>query len=50
MWEQVALNMALGVLSSMKRNPLKNPALVTVLQHIVIDACEILGVAPPTFS
>ncbi|HTS07270.1 MAG TPA: hypothetical protein VMP68_16940 [Candidatus Eisenbacteria bacterium] len=48
-WEQFILTTALGILSGLKKNPLNNPTVTMTLQHIVIDACEILGVQPPTF-
>jgi len=48
-WENFILTTALGILSGLKKNPLNNPQVKTILQHIVIDACEILGVQPPTF-
>lgn len=49
-WENFILTTVLGVLSGLKRNPLNAPQFRTVLQHIVVDACEILGVQPPAFS
>jgi hypothetical protein len=49
-WEQFVLNAAMGILAGFKKDPTKVPAFKTVLQHIVIDACELLGIAPPNFS
>lgn len=49
-WEQFILTSVMGVLSGLKKSPANVPAFRTILQHIVIDACELLSVTPPTFS
>lgn len=49
-WEQFALSTAMGVLSALKKSPANIPAFKTTLQHIVTDACELLGVQPPAFN
>lgn len=47
-WEQFILTTVMGVLAGLKKSPASIPQFKTVLQHIVIDACELLGVTPPT--
>ena len=49
-WEQFILTAVMGILSGLKKTPNNVPQFKTVLQHIVIDACELLQVNPPTFS
>lgn len=48
-FEQMAINTVLGIFASLKKNPLNNPKVTTVIQHVVVDGCEVLGVTPPTF-
>lgn len=48
-WEQFILTTVMGVLAGFKKSPASVPQFATTLQHIVTDACELLGVAPPTF-
>jgi len=47
-FEQMALNTVLGIFAGLKKNPIANPKVKTVIEHIVTDGCEILGVTPPT--
>lgn len=49
-WENFILTTVLGVLSALKKSPQNVPAFKTTLQHIVVDACALLGVAPPEFQ
>lgn len=49
-WEQFILTTVMGVLAGLKKSPAQVPALKTIIEHIVTDGCELLGVAPPTFS
>lgn len=44
-WEQMILNTTLGVLSGLRRNPLNDPKVLTVIQHIVADGQQILAAA-----
>jgi len=46
--EQLGLSVVLALLSKLKKTPADVPGFKTVLEHIVTDACEVLGVAPPT--
>lgn len=48
-WEQFILTTVMGVLAGLKKSPASVPALKSTLQHIITDACELLGVTPPTF-
>jgi hypothetical protein len=48
-WEQFILTAVMGILSGLKKTPANIPAFRTILQHIVVDSCELLGVTPPTF-
>ena len=48
-WESFILNNVLILLTGLKKSPDQVPAFKTVLQHIVVDACELLQVQPPTF-
>ena len=47
-WEQFILTTVLGVLTMLKKDPSKIPAVKTVLVHILTDLCEVLGVQAPT--
>ncbi len=49
-FEQMAINTVIGVFAGLKKNPLMSPKLKEIIQHVVTDGCELLGVAPPTFS
>ncbi len=49
-FEQMAINTVIGIFGGLKKNPLTNPKIKTLIQHVVTDGCELLGVAPPTFS
>ena len=46
-WESMILNTALGILSGLKRNPLVNPEVRTILLHIQQDVGEILDTSTP---
>lgn len=48
MWEQIILTAVMGVLAGLKKSPQDVPKFKAVLTHIVNDACELLGVQPPT--
>ena len=47
-WEQMAINIFLSILMQLKIDPSKSPKFKSVLVHVVMDSCEILGVTPPT--
>jgi hypothetical protein len=42
-WEQFILTTALGVLNGLKKNPLKDPKVISILQDIQTDLTEILA-------
>jgi hypothetical protein len=47
-WEQIAINIFLSILMQLKVDPARKPLFKSILVHVVNDACEILGVTPPT--
>lgn len=49
-WEQFILTTVMGVLAGLRKAPQNIPQFKNILQHIIIDACELLGVQPPVFS
>jgi hypothetical protein len=46
-WEQFILTTVMGVLAGLKKSPANIPQFKTVLEHIIIDSCALLGVEAP---
>jgi hypothetical protein len=46
--EELGITVMMGILTKLKKDPSNVPKFKLVLTHIVNDACEILGVVPPT--